>query len=390
MSNFFGKAKIGNSSGPAYKNYKMPTDKAGGKVVYKFRILPPMKSLAESGRWHSYHAIHFGYAGNDKQTPGKAKIRPFRCIEERNYRTKMVTQSCPECEKIKAQEQLLDNMVARAKAAGKTEQDIDLMTAPLRQWLRDHNLDKKFYVAVFNEAMEPGVLSMSGRVKKALEEKAKELQLSGIDPFDPAQGVWFNFVRVGRQKDVQDSVEVAMIQNGRSMEIQPAPLTEEQCRLAFEAIPDLTTLSRLITREQMQMLVNSGGDLDEVDAILEAGVREGSARSPSSPAVRAAPAPTLTATPAPAPAAPANDAAAQIAALQAQLAAAQAAVAAANGAQATAPNTTTTAEDTPVVLAPATTVTATANQPLSAELDTSKMSNEDFLKLFSQVTRTGQ
>ena len=60
----------------------------------RVRIAPPVKSMAEQGRFSTYIKQHFGYAikVGDKTIP-----RTFLCLEQRD-RNRNVTQECPECE----------------------------------------------------------------------------------------------------------------------------------------------------------------------------------------------------------------------------------------------------------------------------------------------------
>lgn len=337
MSEGFGKPKYGNG-GTKIKTFKIKT----GPNVYRY--LPPMKSLAREGRWSIYYGVHFGYAGVDRNDPTKTKQRPFMCIEDKNYRSGIITVRCEECDKIRDQESVLKDRSGALKAQGMTDDDIDTVLAPLKAWLKSHNCDRKHYINVMNPQGEFGTLMISHKTKKLVDaEFQRLLNEEGIDALDLDQGVWVNIERVGEKIQAQDSVKIVQenitLEDGRKVkQIKLAPLTPAQQAQALSECPDLTEVVRRITAEQIHLLVTGSGDPEEVDNIWAMGQKREASPAPApraaAPTPRPAPTPTPTPAPAPAPqaaapAAPAApDLAAQIAALQAQLAAAQAAQAA--------------------------------------------------------------
>ena len=119
----FGKPKFGKSGGSFAKSFKIETDDKGGTTHNVYRIIPPMKSLAESGQWAFFDKIHYGYRGVDKMDPTKGKLRTFRCIEDFDFSTKIIRRECDECEKIKAKKALLEPREAEIKAKNKTLED---------------------------------------------------------------------------------------------------------------------------------------------------------------------------------------------------------------------------------------------------------------------------
>jgi hypothetical protein len=75
----FGKPKYGGGGNFA-KTLRL---KEGAATVV--RILPPMKSLAETGEWAVYMGTHFGYKGVNPKDRSKPLYKTFKCIEERDY-----------------------------------------------------------------------------------------------------------------------------------------------------------------------------------------------------------------------------------------------------------------------------------------------------------------
>lgn len=273
----FGKAKYGSSGGcPTW------TLKPGDNV---YRILPPMHSLADQGEWRQYHASHWGYEVTDPRNPGKTRQTIFKCIEVRNWNTKMVEKPCPECElhvvRARALEDLTAQLRAKYKAAGKAEPDIDKLVeaevAAPTAWLFAHNLDKKFYMAAMSEDRKFGHLKISPTTKRKLEAKLAELRGQGIDPLDLAQGVWLNFKRMTKNglDDVVEPVTelVDATVNGRQTRVPQivlAPISDDEADRALEDIRDLTTAGGIdLTYEQVALLTQVGEDPDEADKIFK-------------------------------------------------------------------------------------------------------------------------
>ena len=60
-----------------------------------------------------------GYAGVSTRNPGKTFMRTFACIEESDYKTRMVLVECPECSEIKRHKDQLDDLTNTLKKEGK-------------------------------------------------------------------------------------------------------------------------------------------------------------------------------------------------------------------------------------------------------------------------------
>lgn len=273
MSTGFAKPRYGASS--FYKNFRLQTDKSGGTTHNVYRILPPMKSNAESGKWAVFHGTHFGYRGTDKNDPTKTKIRTFRCIEDTDRRTGMLKQNCPECDKIAEIKAQKDQTEAAAKTEGRSKEEIEYLLSGDNAWLRDHNCDRKHHLAVMNPGGEFGVLVISHKLKKQLDAEIDQLlKKRRIDPLDLKTGVWFDFIRTGRSiGELQDKVEVVkevVNVGGRELEdIKPAPLTDEQIETALGVLPDLNNTVTVLSFDQITTLVQGGSEPDTVDAVFE-------------------------------------------------------------------------------------------------------------------------
>jgi hypothetical protein len=289
MSDGFGKPRYGNNTSLNYKTFDIKTDKSGGTVSYVFRILPPIKKCAETGEWAKYHSIHFGYGGVDQKDPTKTKQRPFKCVEQLNWKTKMVIHECPECNLINQKKTELEELLTELKTnPSNTDDIIENATKDLKDWIRAHNLDRKWYINVMNTSGELGVLRMSHEMKKLLELKIQKLvKEESIDPLDPDQGVYFRFTRTGYRLEAQSEIEpetesVRDSATGRTMRsVKLAPLTEAQKSQILQTCPDLNDVVRIISDRQIELLTQCSGDPESVDEILSMGQREASPREAS-------------------------------------------------------------------------------------------------------------
>lgn len=275
---------------PNFKKYSRFKVKEATKNIW--RIFPRMKSLRNTPKGHRHFSrVHWGYSGVNFKDPTKTSFRPFLCVEEYNYKTKMVVVPCDECVKIKAKEVQLEDIEIACRQTGKTPDETALMMAPLKAWLNDHNRDSKWNLAACNPSFEFGVLKLSNTNMKKLDLLFDELQAKGIDPLALDQGVWVEFTRNNKNglddvvSVVNDMVE-ATLPDGTKVSapvLRKAPITAEQAKAALEAIPDLATFETAVTREQVKLLAKCSGDPEEVTAIFNMTQpnREQSPRSPA-------------------------------------------------------------------------------------------------------------
>jgi hypothetical protein len=259
-----------------------------------YRILPPMLSFAESGRWTNYVTVHYGYTGTDPKNPN-GKKKPFRCIEVKDRRSGMVLEECPECTLFEERKQLLTEreaeLRAQFKAEKKPDQEIEeLLEAALlslRTWVKDHRPDRKHYLNVMDREGTFGQLKISHRTKKSLEAKIDELRAEGTDPLALDQGVFFNIKRIGKGFTDPDVVEVVtqkvevMVDGKKKLfpEVVMRPLTEQESEKALRECRDLADVGGFVlTREQIRELTECSGDPEEIDKIFARSRREASPR----------------------------------------------------------------------------------------------------------------
>ena len=266
----YGKAKYGSDQ--KFQKTGKPGKGPGNNFI---RIMPPMHSLADEGKWAVYYTTHWGYAGISKSDPTKTTVRPFRCIEDKDRRSGMVRQSCPECENFREKEKEATAFEAKLKADGlndKQVKDHPEMKA-FSDWLQSHSPERKWYINVMYKDRSFGDYKINHKThKKGIDSKIAELlDNQQIDALDPDQGVWFNIKRLGDGFTVPDVIEVEMTPGERkgSLDIGLAPLSPEEQDKGLKDCRDLATLGgTLLSEEQIYALTISDGSPEAVDKIF--------------------------------------------------------------------------------------------------------------------------
>lgn len=260
------------------RNYRLRTPKDGESSTSEdYRIMPPVKGLRETGEWNKYHGTHFGFKGRNRKDATKLSHRTFKCIEDKNRKTGIIYESCPECDSISEMIAKRDAAEAQAKKEGRTKEEIEIILAPFKAWLREHNVDRKYHINVMNTKGEFGVLTISHKCYLQLRARLDDLQKANIKPFDVNKGVFFTFTRTGaRGNEITDTVAIAKTvtvdANGEeTSKTKWAPLTDVQKRQALKVLPDLREVVTILPKESIKALVaNKGGDPDVTDAIFDA------------------------------------------------------------------------------------------------------------------------
>lgn len=237
-----------------------------------YRIAPPIKSLASKGIWKVFYKVHYGYSIVTEE--GHRRKAPFQCVERTNRRTKELEQECPECREVNAaiaKANMLRDKLAREPNASPEARE---MLKHLDAWVKDHKVSKNWYVNAINPAGEVGILSFRYKMGLALETLIKQLRTKdNIDPIDASQGCWLNFFRTGDGPSAIAQVEAVHEErdfNGKRFKsIKDAPLSEAQCQEILAKGADLDEdLFVDIGVERVQMLVDSGGDPEQVRKIM--------------------------------------------------------------------------------------------------------------------------
>jgi len=284
------------------------------------RLLPPLHSCSvpgpNAGRWAILHKQHFGY--DTVSASGDRNWNTFYCVEQFDFKTKTITDPCPECENIKSKKALMEATKKELGFAGKTKEEILRVVEPLDNWLRKHNLDAKWYINVKTVEGDYVTLKIGTKLKKKLDTLIKELReptragQRPIDVFDPVDGIWLEFSRTGKgfdsEYDVRPSMESKTVQvDGQDTVVQivrRAPLADNEKEAAEATTYDLADVGiRRITKPQVAQLVQVDGNPDAVEAIFKAG------QAAEKPAAAPAPTPVVQqAAPQPEPVLPSNEA----------------------------------------------------------------------------------
>lgn len=281
MNKGFGKVDLTNSGGGAkYLKELRPKE----NETISFRLIPPVKSGVETGRYAEWIALHRGFQGVNRTSPDKPSYRSFVCIQDRDFRTKEILVRCPMCDLIAQREADLEQLDSQLKAEGvaKGSDTWKERRKPLTQWIKDFYVDRKFYLnAMERDSRELVLLALTGTTfRKLREEVLKPVADGGVDPFDPDGGVWLKISRTGNFQNTVDRIEVVkervQLPDGSIAEKNvPAPMTPEEQRKALEECKDLPTHGFRISSEQISKLTTCSGDPEEVDRILGI-IREGS------------------------------------------------------------------------------------------------------------------
>jgi hypothetical protein len=278
----FGEAKLGG--GTFIKTKKVEPG------INHIRILPPLGSGAATGTWRVKHAIHWGYNGVNPRDKAKKLPRPFKCILQKDYNTKMVKQDCPACTYYDQLDAKSKEMEAGFKSKGLDGDALKTAMKPMNERLRNFRLEAKWYVNVAFKDGSVGDFKLNFKdhmsrilaiVEGTKEKPGTLVQKTGIDPFKPDQGVWFEIIRTGDGVTPPDTVDLEMEalpgQMGTSR-IKLAPLSDEVCAKALKECRDLDTLGgKSLTYHQIEQLVACSGDPEAVDKIFGVGQDEKSA-----------------------------------------------------------------------------------------------------------------
>jgi hypothetical protein len=243
-------------------NYEGSTGKKRFKLMdgdNVFRILPPMGSLADKGKWIQYYSVVWGYENPE------GKRRPFQDCRVTNYRTKMVeveSAAYVKSEKIKA---MYNDLKERAKRGENVGEDTLKKALNL---VKRFNIEGKYYLNVMNLQGEIGLLKVGRKVKDALEVEIKKLMGKNVDPLSIDQGRFFNISKSGKMLNTTYQVTVykeqRVLEGGEIAEFDKVHKLDDSiiARLANEAY-DLGTLYTKTTVEQVEAIVN-GANPDTV------------------------------------------------------------------------------------------------------------------------------
>lgn len=212
-----------------------------------YRVLPPLFSLAQEGKYAKWYATHKSFPGTN------GKRRKFQCVEDID-KTGRVLRHCPMCIKAKEAEAQLELLKNKG---GSKEQLWDFRIKHVYPIMSE----RRYYLNVINQANEIGILAVNSKMFKALRALADENDKKGID-ITGMEGYFLNFTKKSEYKgDNQALFNVTMYMeeapDGDSMRKVKHSLTKELIAKIKTDARDLTTLFRSISVEDMELMVNA-------------------------------------------------------------------------------------------------------------------------------------
>jgi hypothetical protein len=214
-----------------------------------YRIIPPIKSMANSGRVAKYYKVHRGVRGTD------GKQKPFLCVEEKN-KDGVIVKHCPFCDRVRELESRLEEL----RLGGASDEQLKKFRY---QYIFPLQVEKKYYINVINQENQLGVLAIGQKMFNDLESKGKEWQQKGIN-LAGLNGVFLNFKINKKFKGDKDAIHTANVhmvpQQDGSFRYIPHTLTPDIIERLDKEAADLGTLFKGISTEEMAMLLNLEGE----------------------------------------------------------------------------------------------------------------------------------
>lgn len=167
-----------------------------GEQVY--RVLPPLGSMAKTGRWARYIRVEWGYADSN------GKKKPFQDIRNVNRKTGMVeTESEAHLKREELKKQQLA-AVAAFKAGKITKDQLDQMN----KIVMNFSLENKHYLNVVDRNGKIGILKIGHKLKLAMDAEIEKLRSRGVDPLSVDNGRFFVINRSGYGMDTTFSLNI--------------------------------------------------------------------------------------------------------------------------------------------------------------------------------------
>jgi hypothetical protein len=238
----FGKATYGRTGGHGWGYIEDNKDNV-------YRVLPPVKSLMAKGQYAKYYRTHRGFRGTD------GKQKPFQCIEEFNFKQKLITKHCPICD-----------IVADLEAEVKTFPSKGATAEQIRDY-RNKNIfpfqaEGKYYLNVVNQENKIMVLGIGSKMFKSLEMLAQEQEKKGRD-ICGLEGLFLNFKKQSAYKGdnkAVHSVGLYVLETATGPQYVPHVIDATfAARVPTEAA-DLGNLFKILNVEQIAQIIQLQGD----------------------------------------------------------------------------------------------------------------------------------
>ena len=272
---------FGNASQETKTKKKFLYSRKIGDEPVTVRFLPPIKSQRKTGRFMVKGRIHYGYYRTNKtEVNGKPWLATFKCIQEMDFKTRMITKECPACTKeedLKAQLESLRLDITNKVMAnpGAKEQDVktalfkDEMFVMLTNECKNFNADNKWYAAVKFLDGTFGTVKLPTSLRTEIDQVIKKLgkNAEGQDiAIAPKDGV---FITLSRFKDEHDRTKY------KAEVFQEEVMIDGEAMSRRKKAPLLPTDLPQIERECVDLVYAHGAailDYDQIKTIVDEGV----------------------------------------------------------------------------------------------------------------------
>lgn len=222
----------------------------------EYRILPPLFSLADKGKYAQYTSVHKVWFKDPAFPNSKARPYSFNCIKRVN-KNKEVEVHCPYCDKYDAAKLKHDE----GKAKGATPDQ--LKDFNMRE-VQPYQTEQKFLVNAVNAAGKVGLLPLGIKAFQALQAELVSAKTKlGIDATG-MEGLYFNFSKTQKFKGDRDTAygvqlaqEVTKGADGRiNTSLKQHFITQAFIEVIKAGARDLTEVFKTITVDQIHQLAS--------------------------------------------------------------------------------------------------------------------------------------
>lgn len=229
-----------------------------------FRILPPVYSYAESGKWAQYYAKHMFQNS-------KGNWISFQCIQERDFNTKMTTVHCPLCDLADDNQKKYDAIKVELDRLAPTMNQEQLkaarekLSAFSQANVRPFQPDRKYYVNAITGDGKIGILPLPSKAFQALKALYQAQLDRGFDIMD-VKGAYVKIGKISRfegDAQVTYSAELAMEETGPGQfRTRFHELTEAVLESVAKQAADLSDVYKLISAEDIARIAAAGTNVD--------------------------------------------------------------------------------------------------------------------------------
>jgi len=235
-----------------------------------FRVLPPLHSLADSGNFAKYYAVHKVYIKNLSDSEAKGSFYSFQCLQRKDKQTQQIVTRCPFCDQHAAMKVKYEE----AKAKGATKEQLSDF---YKQQVLPYQPDKKFYVNAVNLEGKVSVLPITITGFRSLQDRIRMISdtMNGFD-VTGLEGAYLNFRKIQKFQGDRDTTytvdkwdELVNIDGSQYMSLKKHMITDDFIKYLKDSSRDLGELFKTITSEEMVSIISTGTDLVAKKAVMD-------------------------------------------------------------------------------------------------------------------------